>query len=83
MTKTNNNNRKFVSSKKETEDMPTMSFGRFDNSSIQFTFEKINGKNYREYAQSIKLVIDGKGRVGYPKGKTKEPSPTNLVSLQK
>ena len=34
----------------------------FDNSSLHLTIEKLNGKNYREWAQAIKLAIDGKGK---------------------
>ena len=36
------------------------SAGAFDNSPLHLTVEKLNGKNYREWAQSIKLVIDGR-----------------------
>ena len=36
------------------------SAGAFDNSPLHLTVEKLNGKNYREWAQAIKLVIDGK-----------------------
>ena len=32
----------------------------FDNSPLHLTVEKLNGKNYREWAQTIKLVINGK-----------------------
>lgn len=31
-----------------------------DNSPIQLKREKLNSKNYHQWAQSIKLVIDGK-----------------------
>lgn len=34
---------------------------------IQLTVQKFNGKNYLEWAQSMKPVIDGKGRLGYLK----------------
>ena len=34
------------------------------NSPLYLTIEKLNGKNYREWAQAIKLVIDGKGKLG-------------------
>ena len=40
------------------------SVGAFDNSPLHLTVEKLNGKNYREWAQAIKLVIDGKGKLG-------------------
>ncbi|RVW59207.1 hypothetical protein CK203_095616 [Vitis vinifera] len=35
--------------------------GAFDNSPLHLTIEKFNDKNYREWAQAINLVIDGKG----------------------
>ncbi|RVX11046.1 Retrovirus-related Pol polyprotein from transposon TNT 1-94 [Vitis vinifera] len=40
------------------------SVGAFDNSPLHLTVEKLNGKNYKEWAQTIKLVIDGKGKLG-------------------
>ena len=45
--------------------------------------EKLNGKNFREWAQSVKLVIDGKGKLGYLTDETKKPASTNAASLQK
>ena len=44
---------------------------------MQLTGHKLNGKNYLEWAQSIKLVVDGKGRLGYITGETKEPEKTD------
>lgn len=41
----------------------------------------MDGKNYREWAQSIKLLIDGKGKLGYLTGETKMP--TDPVLLQR
>lgn len=35
--------------------------------------EKLNGRNYREWAQSIKLVGDGKGKIGCLIGDVKHP----------
>ena len=39
--------------------------GAFDNSPLHLTIEKLNNKNYREWAQAIKLIIDGKGKLGF------------------
>ncbi|RVX18214.1 hypothetical protein CK203_006577 [Vitis vinifera] len=50
--------------------------GAFDNSPLHLTIEKLNGKNYREWAQAIKLVIDGKGKLGFLTGETRRPPPT-------
>ena len=64
------------------EAMSTFGSNGADNSSFQLTVEKLNGKNYLEWAQSIKLVIDGKGKLGYLTGETKKP-PSTDSSLQK
>lgn len=50
-----------------------------ENSSFPLTVEKLDGKNYREWAQSIKLIIDGKGRLGYLTGETKMPTDAALL----
>ena len=44
--------------------------GVFDNSPLHLTVEKLNNKNYREWAQAIKLVIDGKGKLRLFTGET-------------
>ena len=51
------------------------STGAFDNSPLHFIVEKLNGKNYREWAQTIKFVINGKGKLGFLTGKTRWPPP--------
>lgn len=65
----------------ETESVHTMTSIGVDNSSFQLTVEKLNGRNYREWAQSIKLVVEGKGRIGYLTGDMKKP--VDPVLLQK
>ncbi|XP_073128544.1 uncharacterized protein [Henckelia pumila] len=69
-------------SKEESSEIPSVVVGLksqdlypngLDHSSVHFTIHKLNGKNFLEWAQSIKLVIDGKGRLGYLTGETKEP----------
>ncbi|RVW85270.1 hypothetical protein CK203_046563 [Vitis vinifera] len=49
------------------------SAGAFDNSPLHLTIEKLNDKNYREWAQAIKLVIDGKGKLGFLISETRRP----------
>ena len=44
--------------------------GVFDNSPLHLTVEKLNNKNYREWAQAIKLAIDGKGKLRLFTGET-------------
>ena len=46
------------------------SAGAFDNSPLHLIVENLNGKNYKEWAQAIKLVIDGKGKLGFLTGET-------------
>ena len=57
--------------------------GAFNNSPLHLTIEKLNDKNYREWAQTIKLVIDGKGKLGHLTGKTRRPPPTDVAASQK
>lgn len=67
----------------ETEAIHTMGLGGIDNSSFQPTVEKLNGKSFREWAQSIKLVVDGKGKLGYLTSDTKKPAPADVAQLQR
>ncbi|XP_059284069.1 uncharacterized protein LOC132037556 [Lycium ferocissimum] len=43
--------------------------------SFQLTSHKLNGKNYLEWAQSVRLAIDGRGKLGHLTGETKKPKP--------
>ena len=52
----------------------------FDNSPLHLTVEKLKGKNYREWAQAIKLVIDGKEKLGFLTGETWRPPPTDVAA---
>ena len=40
-------------------------------SSLQIAIHKLNGKNYLEWSQSVHLVIDRKGKLGYLIGEVK------------
>ena len=42
---------------------PAVEVDLFSSSSIQFSIQNLNGKNY--WAQTIKLVIDGNGKLGH------------------
>ena len=46
-------------------------------SSLQITIHKLNGKNYLEWSQSVKLAIDGRGKLGYLTGEVKKPEATD------
>ena len=52
----------------------------FDNSPLHFTIEKLNGEDYREWAQAIKLVIDENGKLGLLTGETRLPPPTDVAA---
>ena len=53
---------------------PTTSF---DNSSLQITSYKLNGKNFFQWSRSVQMVIRGRGKIGYLDGSTKKPDPTD------
>ena len=55
----------------------------FNNSPLHLAVEKLNGKNYREWAQAIKLIINGKGKLGFLTGETQRPPPTDATASQK
>ena len=46
-------------------------------SSMQITIHKLNGKNYLEWSQSVKLAIDGRGKLGYLTGEVTKPEATD------
>ncbi|KAH9698541.1 protein kinase domain-containing protein [Citrus sinensis] len=54
-----------TSSEEVSQPLPAVSL--FENS-LQITIHKLNGKNYFEWSQSVRLVIDGKGKLGYLNG---------------
>ncbi|RVX00452.1 hypothetical protein CK203_024639 [Vitis vinifera] len=66
------------STKETTEEVqsgPTVSFNNFENSNtLQITVHRFNGKNYVEWVQSVKLVIDGKDKIGYLTGEVTKPA---------
>ena len=43
------------------------------HSSMLITRHRLTGQNFLEWAQSVKLAIDGKGRLGYLTGEVKQP----------
>ncbi|XP_073138299.1 uncharacterized protein [Henckelia pumila] len=47
------------------------------DSSPQITIHKLNGKNYLEWAQLVRLVIDGKDKLGFVNGEVKAPAATD------
>ncbi|XP_022852393.1 uncharacterized protein LOC111374018 [Olea europaea var. sylvestris] len=71
------------SSYNEAESNSTMALTGLDNASFQLMVEKLNGRNFKEWAQSIKLVIDGKGKLGYLTGETHKPTDSALLQKWK
>ncbi|XP_057951158.1 uncharacterized protein LOC131145973 [Malania oleifera] len=65
------------------ENISTVSSLGLDNTAFPLSVEKLNGKNFLEWAQSIKLVIEGKWRLGYLTGERKKPATTDIAALQK
>ena len=53
---------------------PTASF---DNSPLQITPYKLNGKNFLQWSRSVQMVIRGRGKIGFIDGSTKKPDLTD------
>ncbi|XP_015061344.1 uncharacterized protein LOC107007297 isoform X2 [Solanum pennellii] len=47
--------------------------GNTSHMPFQLTSHRLNGKNYLEWTQSVKLVIDRHGKLGHLTGETKKP----------
>ncbi|XP_057948387.1 uncharacterized protein LOC131144058 [Malania oleifera] len=80
------NSRRSTSFENIDSDSETTSIGGsngLDNTAFPLSVEKLNGKNFCEWAQSIKLVIKGKGRLGYLTGERRKLDSTDVAALQK
>ncbi|KAE8654669.1 hypothetical protein F3Y22_tig00117048pilonHSYRG01475 [Hibiscus syriacus] len=51
--------------------------------SFQLTSHKVNGKNYLEWSQSVKLAINGHGKLGNLTGEVKQPQVGDPKSMGK
>ncbi|KAL9411806.1 hypothetical protein AB3S75_045415 [Citrus x aurantiifolia] len=49
---------------------------------LQITIHKLNGKNYLEWSQFVRLVIDGKVKLGYLNGEIQPPAADDPKFLQ-
>ena len=49
----------------------------FDSQSLQITQHRLNGQNFREWCQSVTLVIKRKGKYGYLSGDVVAPPETS------
>ena len=54
--------------------MPASADYYSQNSAPYLTVTKLNGHNYLEWAQSIKLAIDGRGKIGHLTGEISKPA---------
>lgn len=66
-----------------TEANSTMDLTGLDNFFGQLIMEKLDGKNFRKWVQSIKLAIDGKVKFGYLIGETRQLTSTDVGAFQK
>ncbi|XP_028752063.1 uncharacterized protein LOC114711801 [Neltuma alba] len=53
-----------------------------DSSSIAFVSEKLIGRNYREWAQAMRLAIGGRGKLGLITGESTAPSDPKSSKMQ-
>jgi hypothetical protein len=44
------------------------------SSSLKVNIPKMNGNNYNEWAETVRLVLDGKGKLGFFTGVVAEPA---------
>lgn len=51
----------------------TTTHGGAENLILQITIHKLNGWNFLQWSQFVKLFIKGKGKLGYLTGATKMP----------
>lgn len=54
----------------------------FEGSFMLIVFDKLNGTNYREWVQAVKLAINSRGKVGLVTGAMKMLDETNIQALQ-
>ena len=47
------------------------------HSSMLIIVHCLNGMNFLEWSQSVKLAIDGRGKLGYLTGEVSEPNPSD------
>ena len=50
-----------------------------ENPTLQIMIHKLNGHNFLQWSQSMKLFIRGKGKFGYLTGANKAPKPEDLT----
>ena len=69
------NNASTRETSEDTQFNPAVLFNNPGNSnSFHLTIHKLNGKNYVEWAHLVKLLIDGKGKLGHLIGEVTKPT---------
>ena len=63
------------------QDISLVSLGT-ENPSLQITLNKLNGRNFLQWSQSVTLFLCGKGRLEYNTGETKAPDVLDPGYLQ-
>ena len=78
------NNRESITSKTQTSRTNAfISSNGPNSSSVQLSLEKLNEKNFREWAQFVKFIVDDRGKLRYLIGDSKELESTNVMALQR
>ncbi|XP_028800330.1 uncharacterized protein LOC114755610 [Neltuma alba] len=54
----------------------------FETSAVLIVPEKLSGENYREWAQSIKLALEGRGKLGHITGDALTPPSTDAKAVK-
>ena len=57
--------------------VPATNPGSIENPTLQITIRKLNGCNFLQWSQPVKLFIKGKGKLGYLTGANKATNPKN------
>ena len=55
--------------------VPATNPGSIENPTLQIMIRKLNGCNFLQWSQSVKLFIRGKGKLGYLTDANKAPKP--------
>lgn len=51
--------------------------GGGQNNSLQVNIQKLDGSNYAEWSQTVRLILDGKGKLGFLTGDVPVPATTH------
>lgn len=51
--------------------------GGGQNNSLQVNVQKLDGSNYAEWSQTVRLILDGKGKLGFLTGDVSVPATTH------